>query len=270
MLMGRTFRRQSSEQAQANAPITPNGQSEDGRQNDQLPVASRLSVWKAKQQAGESHSTSAWKAKQRLVEQSEQRLTPRKVDQRSAERVEPYPSTLKADPQSATQRESRATFWKVDQHVSERAVPWSVSYPAGIERWLMAFGLYISLVLLAVLVLAIFQGLNFWPDVFNNAFTPLGIPWYVLLYGLLGGCVSCVISLNRPAPSYPPTFVVLTWFVRPLIGATLGAFAYLLLNSGAILLSAQPTQHFALCSVVSGLAGLCEGKLLLRKSFTQV
>jgi hypothetical protein len=133
---------------------------------------------------------------------------------------------------------------------------------AGIERWLMVFACYISLLVVGTLVLAVFQGLGFWREVFNDAFTPLGVPWYVLLYGLLGGCISCVIALGRSIPEYPPGFVVMTWFIRPFLGALLGAFAYLLLNSGAILLSSQGTQHFALCSVAGVLAGLCEGKLL--------
>ena len=147
-----------------------------------------------------------------------------------------------------------------------RSGPWEVLHPAGLERWLMVFALYISLLLLATLVLAIFQGLGFWREVFNDAFTPLGIPWYVLLYGLLGGCISCIISLGRPVRAYPPTFVVLTWFVRPFLGALLGSLAYLILNSGSILLSAQPAQHFALCSTAGALAGFCEGKLLFRNA----
>jgi cation transport regulator ChaC len=151
-----------------------------------------------------------------------------------------------------------------------RPGPWEIAYPAGLDRWLMTFAFYICLLLLATLVLAIFQGLNFWPNVFNNAFAPLGIPWYVLLYGVLGGCVSCMISLGRPTRKYPPTFVVLTWFMRPFLGAVLGSFAYLVLNSGAILVSAQPTQHFALCSAVGGLAGLCEGKLFFRHASSRI
>jgi hypothetical protein len=129
------------------------------------------------------------------------------------------------------------------------------------ERWLLAFVCYLALLLLCTLGLAVLQGLAFWPGIFNDAFTPLGVPWYVLLYGLLGGCVSCVISLNRLAGS-PPGFVVLTWFLRPFLGALLGAFAYLLLNSGAFLLTSRPVQHFALCAIVGALAGLGEGKLL--------
>lgn len=143
-----------------------------------------------------------------------------------------------------------------------RPVPWRRPDPVHSERWLVAFALYLTALVLCTLILAIFQGLSFWPEVFNNAFTPLGVPWYVLLYGLLGGCVSCVISLNRLSPGNLPGFIVLTWFLRPFLGAILGAFAYLLLNSGAILLSSQPTQRFALCAIVGALAGLSEGKLL--------
>ena len=127
----------------------------------------------------------------------------------------------------------------------------------------MGFAIYVSVLLLVTLVLAVFQGLNFWPVVFNDAFTPLGIPWYVLLYGVLGGCVSCLVSLGRPVRKYPPAFVILTWFMRPFLGAILGSLAYLILNSGAILLSTQPAQHFALCSALGGLAGFCEGRLFV-------
>jgi hypothetical protein len=148
-----------------------------------------------------------------------------------------------------------------------RPDPWDAPRPVGLDRLLKLFGLYICLLLLGTLALAIFQGLAFWPDVFNNSFLPLGIPWYVLLYGLLGGCVSCILSLNRPVTGYPPTFVVLTWFVRPFLGSIFGALAYLVLTSGIILLSAQPAQHFALCSALGALAGLCEGKILLRRSW---
>jgi hypothetical protein len=143
-----------------------------------------------------------------------------------------------------------------------RPVPRRVPSQLRAERHLMVFALYLTGLVVCTLVLAVFQGLAFWPEVFNNAFTPLGVPWYVLLYGLLGGCISCVISLNRLPLGEVPGFVVLTWFLRPFLGAMLGAFAYLLLNSGAILLSSQPAQHFALCSIVGALAGLCEGKVL--------
>ncbi|HEU5380480.1 MAG TPA: gamma-glutamylcyclotransferase [Ktedonobacteraceae bacterium] len=142
-------------------------------------------------------------------------------------------------------------------------------YPAYLRRWMMTFALYVCLLLLVTLLLAIFQGLGFGEQVFTNAFAPLGVPWYVLLYGLLGGCVSCVFSLSRPLFVYPPTFVVLTWFIRPFLGAVFGAFAYLILTSGIILLSTQPAQHFALCSIIGTLAGLCEGRILLGKRHRQ-
>ncbi|HEX7735491.1 MAG TPA: gamma-glutamylcyclotransferase [Ktedonobacteraceae bacterium] len=146
-----------------------------------------------------------------------------------------------------------------------RTGPWEALYPAGLGGWLLAFAIYICLLMGATLVLAVFQGLLFWPYVFNEAFTPLGVPWYVLVYGVLGGCISCIVSLSRPTRRYPPAFVVLTWFMRPFLGAILGALAYLVLNSGAILISAQHAQHFALCSATGALAGFCEGKLFARR-----
>jgi len=142
-------------------------------------------------------------------------------------------------------------------------LPTSSPSPEHAERWLLAFVLYLAGLLFCTLALAVLQGLAFWPTIFNDAFTPLGVPWYVLLYGLLGGCVSCIISLNRLA-GCPPGFVVLTWFLRPFLGAILGALAYLLLNSGAFLISARPVQHFALYALVGALAGLGEGKFRWR------
>ncbi len=176
----------------------------------------------------------------------------------SEQDTEPLPAVL---PGNHLQRSVPPAFLEAEPEV--RSVHRPGLYPVRTGRWLMAFALYLAVLVLCILILAVFQGLAFWPEVFNNAFTPLGVPWYVLLYGLLGGCVSCVISLNRLSPGNPPGFVVLTWFLRPFLGAILGAFAYLLLNSGAILLSSQPTQHFALCAIAGTLAGLAEGKLLL-------
>lgn len=192
-----------------------------------------------------------------------------KADSRPAEVSKPYRPLWKADSRPGERGEEAVSSWQTDalaySSQGKRTPAWSTEYAPHIERWLKVFALYVGLILLGTLILAVFQGLSFWPDVFNNAFTPLGIPWYILLYGLLGGCVSCIISLNRAFLNNPPTFTIFTWFARPLLGAVLGAFAYLLLNSGAVLLSAQSAQHFALCSIASGLAGLCEGKLLLNK-----
>lgn len=276
MSANRTFRQRLSEQ-KAIDPLTESNEPDaPPRQVDPRPAErseSRPSAWKAKSPSVEAR-LSPWKAKRQALERNEP------PDPWQAEpAAEQYPDPWQAEPSAGP----RPDPWQVDQRTAEprpasrqadtpvarsgsRPTPWSVPYPSGIERWLMVFALYVSLLLLGALVLAIFQGMGFWPNVFTKNFTPLGIPWYVLLYGLLGGCASCVISLNRPASGYPPAFVVLTWFARPFLGAILGAFAYLLLNSGAVVLSAQPAQHFALSAVISGLAGLCEGKLLLRKT----
>lgn len=160
---------------------------------------------------------------------------------------------------------SSAELLLPDTPVESQPGPWEAPYPAYLERWMMSFALYVCLLLLGTLMLAIVQGLGFWPEVFNENFTPLGTPWYVLLYGLLGGCISCIISLSRPRFTWPPNFVVLTWFIRPFLGATLGALAYLFLSSGVIVLNTHSAQHFALCSLAGALAGLCEGRLLFGK-----
>ncbi|HEY0757171.1 MAG TPA: gamma-glutamylcyclotransferase [Ktedonobacteraceae bacterium] len=143
---------------------------------------------------------------------------------------------------------------------------WKAEYPIYLTRWLTAFALYVCLLMISALLLAVLQGLNFWSVTFNAVFNPLGIPWYVSLYGLLGGCLSCIVSLGRPLRRYPPVFVMLTWFMRPFLGAFLASFAYLLLSSGIILVSTQPTQHFALCSAVSALVGFCERKMFFPRA----
>lgn len=182
--------------------------------------------------------------------------------------TEPLPAVL-PEHDLRSQSSSTTKITLPSMHMKSLVGPWDTPYPAYLERWMMSFALYVFLLLLATLMLAIFQGLGFWTTVFNESFTPLGAPWYVLLYGLLGGCISCVISLSRPRFTYPPTFVVLTWFIRPFLGATLGAFSYLLLNSGIILLTTHPVQHFALCSLAGALAGLSEGRLLFGKDSQQ-
>lgn len=143
---------------------------------------------------------------------------------------------------------------------------WNKERPANMEHWLTIFAIYVSLLLICTLILALIQGLGFGDAAFNSSFSSLGIPGYAFLYGLAGGCISCVISLGRAYPTYPPTFVVLTWFVRPFLGAFLGALAYLILASGIILVSSQPTQHFAICSVICAIAGFFEGNIFLRKN----
>lgn len=135
-----------------------------------------------------------------------------------------------------------------------------------LERWLMTFATYVSSLLVGAIALVMALGLGLDISTPNSTLVPPGIPWYAFLYGLVGGCVSCIISLGKPGQAYPSTFVVLTWFARPFLGAFLGALACLLLDSGIILVSTQPLQHFAACAIVSTSAGFCEGPIFAHKN----
>ena len=130
--------------------------------------------------------------------------------------------------------------------------------PLTSSRWLMAFALYVVLLFLLVLTLSILQALGFWSDIFTASFAPLGAPWFVLVYGLLGGCVSGIITIGRRRSTSPPGFVVITWFTRPFIGAVLAALAYLALSSGFFILTSNTEQRYALFSLLGAFAGLCE------------
>ena len=130
---------------------------------------------------------------------------------------------------------------------------------------LVMYAVYLLLVVLAVFVLAVLQGLGFGSEYLTANFTLLGIPWFMLVYGLLGGCVSCIIALGRRSAITVPGFVLITWFARPLLGALLAALAYLLLNSGMLVFGGTVAQHAMLYSLVAVLAGACEGWLFFRK-----
>ena len=131
--------------------------------------------------------------------------------------------------------------------------------------WLLALSLYLVGILMAALALAVVQTLGYWNQLFTASFSPLGTPWYVLLYGLLGGCISCIMALGRSSHPTVPGFVILTWFARPFLGMVLAALAYLLLTSGLFSISIVPAQRYAICSVVGAIAGLCEGRLFFRR-----
>lgn len=131
--------------------------------------------------------------------------------------------------------------------------------------WLLALALYLVTLLMATLTLAVMQALGYWNHVFTASFTPLGAPWYMLIYGLLGGCISCMMTLGRRSTSPIPGFVIVTWFTRPYLGALLAALAYLVLSSGLFILSVVPEQRYAFFSVVGAIAGLCEGRILFRQ-----
>ena len=59
------------------------------------------------------------------------------------------------------------------------------------------FACFSGILLLAALALAVIQGLGLVAGTFTPRFAPLNVPWYVLLYGLIGGSSSCLISLGK-------------------------------------------------------------------------
>jgi hypothetical protein len=133
------------------------------------------------------------------------------------------------------------------------------------RAWMMAFAVYLVALLLLVLTLAVLQGMGFASRVFTASFTPLGIPWFILVYGLLGGCVSSIVTLGRRGLATPPSFVLITWFTRPFIGSLLAMLAYLLMNTGLLALGGSGQQHVAFFSLLAAVAGLSEGWIFCRK-----
>lgn len=141
----------------------------------------------------------------------------------------------------------------------------SASQMPASRGWLLALSLYLVGILMAALALAVVQTLGYWSQLFTTSFAPLGAPWYVLLYGLLGGCISCIMALGRLNRPTSPGFVILTWFARPFLGVVLAALAYLVLSSGLFIISIVPAQRYAIYSVIGAIAGLCEGRLFFRR-----
>ena len=175
------------------------------------------------------------------------------------------------EPISVVMDKTSGTATATTRHISydRSRVPISLSGGQGLRargHWLMAFALYLVILLLGVLTLAVLQGLGVWSWVFTAHFTPLGVPWFVLIYGLLGGCVSNIMVLERQHSINPPTFVLITWFARPYFGALLAALTYLALNSGFFTLGESVQQYNALCSLVGALAGLCAGWVCYRRA----
>ncbi len=134
-----------------------------------------------------------------------------------------------------------------------------------LSRWLMIFACYLAVILLGTLVLILLQsiGLLDLTGMSNN--TTLNVPGIVLVYGMLGGCISSIVTLGRFHAVQTPGFVLMTWFTRPYIGAVLALFAYLLLTSGLFIFGSNVQQHQALYLLAGILAGLCEGWLFLRR-----
>lgn len=132
------------------------------------------------------------------------------------------------------------------------------------SRWLFAFSLYLATLLLTVLTFAVLQGLGWGNGILTGQFAPLGVPWLVLIYGLLGGCLSCLITLARLRISSPPAFVVVTWFTRPFIGAVLASFVFIFLTSGLFALGGSLESYASLFSLAGAAAGLCEALIFLQ------
>ncbi len=130
--------------------------------------------------------------------------------------------------------------------------------------WLVALAIYQMLILLFILAFAVLQGMGWASSFLTPNLQLLGVPWLLLIYGMLGSTVSSIVALGRARRIHLPLFAVILWFVRPFIGAVLALFAYLLLNSGMFTLPNVAASHTTLFPLVSTLAGLCEGWLFAR------
>jgi hypothetical protein len=133
------------------------------------------------------------------------------------------------------------------------------------NHWLLAFAIYLVVLLLASLTFAALQGMGFTNAVVTSNLTFLEVPWLVVMYGLLGGCVSCIITLDRSYARRRPAFIIITWFARPYVGAVLASVAYHLLTSGTFALEGSVQEHMALFLMVGTIAGFCEGWIFVRR-----
>jgi hypothetical protein len=124
--------------------------------------------------------------------------------------------------------------------------------------------MYLILVLLLVLAFAVLQGVGFASRFLTVNLQLLGVPWLVLVYGVLGGNVSSIVALGRARRLNLPLFAIMLWFVRPFVGGVLALFAYLLLNSGLFTIVSLAASHTTFFPLLGALAGLCEGRLFLR------
>jgi len=206
----------------------------------------------------EQQGIDAWYAKH-LLESARRHKLPGEYLQelliRTATKGETRPTPLEQNTEPLA-----VVIGKTDAQPSTKTIS-STPALAHRNRWSMAFAVYLLLLLLAALSLAVIQEVS---PIFTAHFTPLGVPWIVLLYGLLGGCISCIVMLGRQRAANFPAFVVVAWFARPYIGALLAALAYLLLNSGIFALPGNAGH--ALFSLMGALAGLCEGWVFYRRA----
>jgi hypothetical protein len=132
------------------------------------------------------------------------------------------------------------------------------------SRWLVILAIYLILMLLTALALAILQGSGAVAVPAYNGLQLFGVPWLIVMYGFLGGCLSCLLSLAGYRRTRLPTFVALTWFARPFIAGILALISYHILTSGAFVLNAQNPQQHPIFLLIGVLAGVCENRLFVR------
>ncbi|HEY7413776.1 MAG TPA: gamma-glutamylcyclotransferase family protein, partial [Ktedonobacteraceae bacterium] len=150
---------------------------------------------------------------------------------------------------------------------SPATIPAPLMTPAALPRpgrLLIVFSSYLVALLVLAISFAVLQGTGVWSSVLNDHFVPMNVPWMVMLYGLLGGCVSSLVTLERYRARHLAAFVLLTWFTRPFVGSLLAAFSYLILTSGIFMLDASPV-HMPVFLLTGALAGLCESVVLFKR-----
>lgn len=147
----------------------------------------------------------------------------------------------------------------------------NIPLPQSRNTSVMVFVCISSLLLLAALTLAVIQGLGIAGNIFTSGFAPLNVPWYVLLYGLIGGSISCLVTLERRYGQVGvnlPGFVLIVWCSRPFIGVVLAMLSYLFLNAGLFMPIGSAEQHVMLSSLLAVLASFCES-WLFKQRFAQ-
>ncbi len=131
---------------------------------------------------------------------------------------------------------------------------------------LVIFALYLVLMLMTVFVLAILQGIGVGSHVLPTNFTVVEVPWWVSVYGLLGGCLSAMVALGRLRSTSLPNFVLITWFARPYVGIILAMLMYLLFHSGFVHAGGSGQEQQAMLSLLAVLAGFSERWIFYKRA----
>lgn len=207
-----------------------------------------------------------------LVQQLATLVTKQKLPTHYVEQLEqwmqPLPAVKKAIEQNTEPLPTVAQKPLASRGVARRVpLVHSTTHARDTTRWLVVFACYLSALLLAALGVIVLKSLGYLDMLFTTPLIGVNVPVLVLIYGLLGGCLSCLIALGRSQPQYPAPFVLVTWFMRPYMGAVLALFAYLVLASGLFAVTLTPGQHEAASLLVSVCAGGCESWLFWRRTY---